>query len=63
VLEAARTQCRDVTVPWDTATVGIFGEVCARSVLPRDGDRIELYRPLRIDPKEARRSRARPRAS
>jgi len=25
----------------------------------RDGDRVEIYRPLNIDPKEARRKRAR----
>jgi len=25
----------------------------------RDGDRVEIYRPLRVDPKEARRRRAR----
>jgi putative ubiquitin-RnfH superfamily antitoxin RatB of RatAB toxin-antitoxin module len=25
----------------------------------RDGDRVEIYRPLTIDPKEARRKRAR----
>jgi putative ubiquitin-RnfH superfamily antitoxin RatB of RatAB toxin-antitoxin module len=63
VLAAARSQCRDESVPWEGAPVGIHGEVCGRGVVPRDGDRIELYRALRIDPKEARRSRARPRAS
>jgi putative ubiquitin-RnfH superfamily antitoxin RatB of RatAB toxin-antitoxin module len=45
-------------VPWD-AEVGIFGELCDRSAVPRDGDRIELYRPLTSDPKESRRERAR----
>ncbi len=44
-------------VPWD-ADVGIFGELCAREAVPRDGDRIEIYRPLRSDPKESRRARA-----
>ena len=44
-------------VPWD-ADVGIFGELCARDALPRDGDRIEIYRPLRSDPKVSRRARA-----
>jgi putative ubiquitin-RnfH superfamily antitoxin RatB of RatAB toxin-antitoxin module len=47
-------------VPWD-ADVGIFGELCDRAAIPRDGDRIELYRPLRSDPKESRRERARAR--
>ena len=44
-------------VPWD-ADVGIFGEPCGRDVLPRDGDRIEIYRPLKSDPKVSRRARA-----
>jgi uncharacterized protein len=46
-------------VPWDEASVGIFGELCGRDHIPREGDRIELYRPLAHDPKEARRDRAR----
>ncbi|MGH8258755.1 MAG: RnfH family protein [Steroidobacteraceae bacterium] len=46
-------------VPWDEATVGIFGEPCDRGVIPRDGDRIEIYRPLIHDPRQARRERAR----
>ena len=57
-ISAARVQCADVAVPWD-ADVGIFGELCGRDAVPRDGDRIELYRPLRLDPKESRRERAR----
>jgi putative ubiquitin-RnfH superfamily antitoxin RatB of RatAB toxin-antitoxin module len=40
------------------ASVGIFGRVVAMNALLRDGDRVELYRPLRIDPKQARRRRA-----
>ncbi len=38
--------------------VGIFGRCCAISDAVSDGDRIEIYRPLRLDPKEARRLRA-----
>jgi putative ubiquitin-RnfH superfamily antitoxin RatB of RatAB toxin-antitoxin module len=45
-------------VPWDTAPVGVFGIACARSAVLADGDRVELYRPLQIDPKDARRQRA-----
>lgn len=44
---------------WDEAAVGIFGEPCERGAIPRDGDRIELYRALLKDPKQARRERAR----
>jgi putative ubiquitin-RnfH superfamily antitoxin RatB of RatAB toxin-antitoxin module len=38
-------------------TVGIWGALCERSQPLRDRDRVELYRPLRVDPKEARRRR------
>jgi len=40
------------------ASIGIFGRVVAADSPLRDGDRIELYRPLKIDPKQARRRRA-----
>ena len=56
-LELARAQAGDAAVSWD-AEVGIFGEPCERESIPRDGDRIEIYRPLRSDPKESRRARA-----
>jgi putative ubiquitin-RnfH superfamily antitoxin RatB of RatAB toxin-antitoxin module len=46
-------------IPWETAPVGIFGELCDRTAVPADGDRIELYRPLRGDPRERRRERVR----
>ena len=46
-------------VPWDSAPVGIFGEPRDRRDVPGDGDRIELYRPLRSDPRERRRERVR----
>lgn len=41
-----------------TLPVGIFGRRCESDRPLRDGDRIELYRPLVADPKEARRERA-----
>jgi uncharacterized protein len=59
-LVEARAQSAESAVPWD-ADVGIFGELCDRSAVPRDGDRIEIYRPLKLDPKESRRERARAR--
>ena len=39
--------------------VGIFGERVGPDTRVADGDRIEVYRPLAADPKEARRRRAR----
>jgi len=38
--------------------VGIYGDKVAYDDLLEDGDRIEVYRPLVIDPMEARRARA-----
>jgi len=40
------------------AGFGVFGRSVARDAPLRDGDRVELHRPLLIDPKEARRRRA-----
>ncbi|WP_418315188.1 RnfH family protein [Piscinibacter sakaiensis] len=41
------------------AGVGIWGRQVDRSQALRDGDRIEIYRQLLVDPKEARRLRQR----
>lgn len=38
--------------------VGIFGKLCKLDDPVRQGDRVEIYRPLRADPKQARRRRA-----
>jgi hypothetical protein len=38
--------------------VGIFGRLAGRSTVLADGDRVEVYRPLLLDPKDARRQRA-----
>jgi len=43
------------------AAVGIFGRRVALDTTLADGDRVELYRPLVLDPKERRRQRARKR--
>ena len=39
--------------------VGIFSRAVSRDVGVQPGDRVELYRPLRVDPMETRRQRAR----
>ena len=42
----------------DNLSVGVFGvHVSPRAPLSQ-GDRLEIYRPLQVDPKEARRKRA-----
>lgn len=49
----------------ETDTVGIFGKVIKdpKSTLLREGDRIEIYRPLLADPKEIRARKAAERAA
>jgi putative ubiquitin-RnfH superfamily antitoxin RatB of RatAB toxin-antitoxin module len=56
VIEAARQLADEPDVPWDTAAVGIFGEVRDRSDRPLEGDRVEIYRPLPSDPRDRRRA-------
>jgi len=41
-----------------TAAVGIFGRRVPLDAPLADGDRVEVYRPLRTDPKQDRRRRA-----
>ena len=43
----------------DVQAVGVFGKRVALGQALREGDRVEIYRPLAVDPKEARRRRAR----
>jgi uncharacterized protein len=45
------------------AAVGIYGKVASRDRPLREGDRIEIYRPLLEEPKLARRERASRKAS
>ena len=40
-------------------TVGVWGHRRALTDVLRDRDRVEVYRPLKVDPKEARRLRYR----
>jgi putative ubiquitin-RnfH superfamily antitoxin RatB of RatAB toxin-antitoxin module len=63
VLEAAQRSGIDrefPTIDWATAQLGIFGNIVEQPAqqLLRDGDRIEIYRPLLIDPKAVRKQRA-----
>jgi uncharacterized protein len=40
------------------AAVGVFGKIASADQSLKDGDRVEIYRPLAADPKVARRERA-----
>ena len=50
-------QCPEIDL--ERNRVGIFARLCGLDNVLEDGDRVEIYRPLLIDPKEARRRRAR----
>lgn len=42
----------------DSAKLGIFGKSVKPEQVLRAGDRVEIYRPLKIDPKASRKERA-----
>lgn len=42
----------------NTAAIGVFGIPVSPCAPLAQGDRVEIYRPLQVDPKEARRQRA-----
>lgn len=44
-------------LPVETMSCGVWGKVQPLDKPLRDGDRVEIYRPLTVDPKEARRLR------
>lgn len=58
-LRAAQLTAADGALPGDPVDVGIWGRRVRPEEIVRDGDRVEIYRPLTADPKEARRRRAR----
>lgn len=43
----------------EPADVGVWGRRCPPQQALREGDRVEVYRPLQVDPKVARRERFR----
>jgi putative ubiquitin-RnfH superfamily antitoxin RatB of RatAB toxin-antitoxin module len=55
-----RQQYPDIDLTLQKA--GIFGKVRPADTLLRDGDRVEIYRPLQADPMETRRRRAKHKA-
>lgn len=49
---------RSGLLPLARGRIGIFGKLVRADARVSDGDRVEIYRPLAADPKEARRRRA-----
>ena len=62
-LEAARLRERFPQVDMSKLCVGIWSKTASLATVLRDGDRVEIYRELKADPKAMRRSRARLRTS
>ncbi len=54
-LAAATAMTGQVFAPDQEA--GIWGKLRPRATVLADGDRVELYQPLKVDPKKARRER------
>jgi putative ubiquitin-RnfH superfamily antitoxin RatB of RatAB toxin-antitoxin module len=42
----------------EQCSIGVFSKIVERKYILRNGDRVEIYRPLLVDPKDARRQRA-----
>jgi putative ubiquitin-RnfH superfamily antitoxin RatB of RatAB toxin-antitoxin module len=58
VIAASAMALRFPELALDEMPAGIWGKPVPRDRVVKDGDRVELYRPLEIDPREARRQRA-----
>lgn len=57
VADALAASCLEGLAPWPGAVCGIWGRVVEQDCVLRAGDRVEMYRPLTVDPKTARRQR------
>ena len=55
-LSGIRTAHPELDLP--VLKTGIFGRLASPDTVLRERDRVEIYRPLRADPKEMRRRRA-----
>lgn len=56
-IELSGLRLRYPEIAQNRLTYGIFGKSVNADSTLRDGDRIEIYRPLSADPKDARRMR------
>ena len=58
-LAAPEVVARWPRLPEGGGSVGIWSKPCGPGTVLRDGDRVEVYRPLAANPRDARRARAR----
>ena len=59
VLSGLQRQCPEIEAVRDQGMIGIFGKHVPPDTVLQAGERVEIYRPMTADPKEARRRRAR----
>ena len=57
-IEGSRLPLHFPDIDFDALQAGVWGKPAARSHVIREGDRVELYRPLEMDPRDARRLKA-----
>lgn len=57
-IETSGILARHPRIDLASDAVGVFGKIAKLDDPLRDGDRVEIYRPLTMDPKDARRKRA-----
>lgn len=57
-IDASGVRLRRPEVATGALQVGVWGRASPLTQRLEDGDRVEIYRPLSVDPKEARRVRA-----
>lgn len=55
-LSAIADKCPEINI--DDSRKGLFGKMVSDEKVLKNHDRVEIYRPLLVDPKEARRRRA-----
>ena len=58
VLAVSGMLTRHPDIDLRVARLGVWGRSTTLDALLREGDRVEIYRPLQVDPKEVRRRRA-----
>ncbi|WP_246795259.1 RnfH family protein [Burkholderia perseverans] len=56
-IEASGIVARHPEIDVSVAKTGVFGKLAPLDTVLRDGDRVEIYRPLVVDPKAARQRR------
>ena len=57
-IELSSIQSKYPCIDFSINKTGIYGRQCLDGTMLKEGDRVEIYRPLQVDPKKNRRRRA-----